>query len=99
MKLKVLAVYTGQGLLESKGLLLEVIVSEVQLQGHPEDIPESIKIDVSELSYGDTISSQDLSIPITLKSDIDENAVVARVVLLSSSDSEEKSYEDQTSTN
>lgn len=54
---------------------------------------------MSELSYGDTISSQDLSIPITLKSDIDENAVVARVVLLSSSDSEEKSYGDQTSTN
>ena len=98
VKLKVPVVYTGQGLLESKGLLLEAIVSEVQLQGHPGDIPESIKIDVSELSYGDTISAQDLSIPTTLKSDIDENVVVARVVSLSSSDSEEESYEDQTST-
>ena len=98
VKLKVPVVYTGQGLLESKGLLLEVIVSEVQLQGHPGDIPESIKIDVSELNYGDTISAQDLSIPTALKSDIDENAVVARAVSLSSSDGEEETGEYQAST-
>ncbi len=98
VKLKVPVVYTGQGLLESKDLLLETIVSEVQLQDHPGDILESIKIDVSELSYGDTISAQDLSIPTILKSEICENAVVARAVSLSSSDSEEETGEDQTST-
>lgn len=94
IKLKVPVIYTGQGLLESKGLLLETTVSELQLQGNPEDIPESIKVDVSELNYGDTVSAQNIAIPSNLKSDISEDALIARVVSLSSTDTEEQTNED-----
>lgn len=97
VKLKVPVTYNGQGLLESKGLLLETIVSEVQLQGYPGDIPENLKIDVSQLNYGDTVLTEDLAIPTTLKSDINEDTIIARVVYLSSNGSEEIE-EDQTST-
>lgn len=94
IKLKVPVSYTGQGFLESKGLLLESIVSEIQLQGQPEDIPEGIKIDVSKLNYGDTILAKDLSIPTDLKSDIEGEEVVARVVSLSSGNDEEETEEE-----
>ena len=62
VKLKVPVNFVGQGNLESKRLLLEVFVSEIQVQGNPEDIPEIIKIDVSNLEHGDSILLKDLHI-------------------------------------
>ncbi|WP_455537786.1 50S ribosomal protein L25 [Terrisporobacter sp.] len=82
IKLKVPVNYTGQGFLESKGLLVESIISEIQLQGYPEEIPESIKVDVSELNYGDEVFAKSFAIPKTLKSDITDDTIVARVVAL-----------------
>lgn len=88
--------YTGQGFLESKGLLLESIVSEVQLQGHPEEIPENIKVDVSGLNYGDEIFAKDFSIPAVLKSDVSDDTLVARVVaLVSESQNQELESQDE----
>ena len=96
IKLKVPVSYTGQGFLESKGLLLESIVSEVQLQGHPEEIPENIKVDVSGLNYGDEIFAKDFSIPAVLKSDVSDDTLVARdVALVSESQSQELKSQDE----
>lgn len=96
IKLKVPVSYTGQGFLESKGLLLESIVSEVQLQGHPEEIPENIKVDVSRLNYGDEIFAKDFSIPAVLKSDVSDDTLVARVVaLVSESQNQELESQDE----
>ena len=96
IKLKVPVSYTGQGFLESKGLLLESIVSEVQLQGHPEEIPENIKVDVSGLNYGDEIFAKDFSIPAVLKSDVSDDTLVARVVaLVSESQNQELESQDE----
>ena len=96
IKLKVPVSYTGQGFLESKGLLLESIVSEVQLQGHPEEIPENIKVDVSGLNYGDEIFAKDFSIPAVLKSDVSDDTLVARVVaFVSESQNQELESQDE----
>lgn len=96
IKLKVPVSYTGQGFLESKGLLLESIVSEVQLQGHPEEIPENIKVDVYGLNYGDEIFAKDFSIPAVLKSDVSDDTLVARVVaLVSESQNQELESQDE----
>ena len=96
IKLKVPVSYTGQGFLESKGLLLESIVSEVQLQGHPEEIPENIKVDVSGLNYGDEIFAKDFSIPAVLKSDVSDDTLVDRVVaLVSESQNQELESQDE----
>ena len=96
IKLKVPVSYTGQGFLESKGLLLESIVSEVQLQGHPEEIPENIKVDVSGLNYGDEIFAKDFSIPAVLKSDVSDDTLVARVAaLVSESQNQELESQDE----
>ena len=89
VKLKVPVNFVGQGYLESKGLLLEVFVSEVQLQGHPEDIPENITVDVSKLSHGDVILPKDLTIAENLKIDINDDRVIATVGELVSKEQEE----------
>lgn len=90
VKLKVPVGFEGQGYLESKGLLLEVFVSEVQLQGHPEDIPEKLKIDVSELNQGDSVLFKDLVTPENLKSDVNDDKIMATVCELSSNVEEEE---------
>ena len=79
VKLKVPVNFVGQGNLESKRLLLEVFVSEIQVQGNPEDIPEIIKIDVSNLEQGDSILLKDFHIAENLKADITEDKVIATV--------------------
>ena len=89
VKLKVPVNFVGQGYLESKGLLLEVFVSEVQLQGHPEDIPENITVDVSKLSHGDVILPKDLTIAENLKIDINDDRVIATVGELVSKEQED----------
>ena len=89
VKLKVPVNFVGQGYLESKRLLLEVFVSEVQVQGHPEDIPENLTIDVSKLEHGDSILLKDLHISDKLKADIDEDKVIATVGELISKEQEE----------
>lgn len=89
VKLKVPVNFVGQGYLESKRLLLEVFVSEVQVQGHLEDIPENLTIDVSKLEHGDSILLKDLHISDKLKADIDEDKVIATVGELISKEQEE----------
>ena len=81
--------FVGQGYLESKRLLSEVFASEVQVQGHPEDIPENLTIDVSKLEHGDSILLKDLHISDKLKADIDEDKVIATVGELISKEQEE----------
>ena len=56
-----------------------MFVSEIQVQGNPEDIPEIIKIDVSNLEHGDSILLKDLHIAENLKADITEDKVIATV--------------------
>lgn len=87
IKLKVPVNIIGQASLDNRKLLLDIVIPEIQLQGHPNDMPESIDIDVSTLDYGDQILGKDLNISDKLKADIDENDIVARVSSLISNDS------------
>ena len=59
------------------------------VQGHPEDIPENLTIDVSKLEHGDSILLKDLHISDKLKADIDEDKVIATVGELISKEQEE----------
>ena len=84
VKLKVPVNFVGQGYLESKRLLLEVFVTEVQLQGNPSEMPEHIEVNVEGLEHGAQILAKDLVIPETLKMDLDPETVVARIGSLKS---------------
>ena len=77
VKLKVPVRFAGR-------LLLDDIVTEVQLQGNPSEMPEHIEVNVEGLEHGAQILAKDLVIPETLKMDLDPETVVARIGSLKS---------------
>ena len=93
VKLRVPVKFVGMGSLDSRKLLLDEVISEVQLQGHPDEMPEHIEIDVSALNYGDHVYGKDLAIPENIKADIEPDDVVARIGSLVSGEAEEDTEE------
>lgn len=84
IKLRVPIKFAGIESLDSRKLLLDDIVTEVQLQGHPDEMPEHIDVDVTGLEHGAKIFAKDLVIPQTLKMDLEPETVVARISSLKS---------------
>ena len=83
--LKVPVRFAGTESLDARRLLLDDIVTEVQLQGNPSEMPEHIEVDVAGLEHGAQILAKDLVIPETLKSDLEPDTVVARIGSLKTS--------------
>ena len=79
IKMKIPVVFDGQSTLEGRQLLLEVLISEVELYGEADKLPENIKCNVGELNIGDKIFIKDLVIPEGMRLDVDENAIVATI--------------------
>ncbi|GAA4654610.1 50S ribosomal protein L25 [Anaerocolumna aminovalerica] len=65
---------TGQELLEAKRLILNRQLDAVLVTGLPQDIPDDIEVDVSNLTPGSTIKLSDLTLPkgLTLSSGSDQ---------------------------
>ena len=84
VKLKVPVRFAGTESLDARRLLLDDIVTEVQLQGNPSEMPEHIEVNVEGLEHGAQILAKDLVIPETLKMDLDSETVVARIGSLKS---------------
>lgn len=96
IKMKIPVVFDGQSTLEGRQLLLEVLISEVELYGEADKLPENIKCNVGELNIGDKIFIKDLVIPEGMRLDVDENAIVATIADNSAVDSDEDQSEDGT---
>ena len=96
IKMKIPVVFDGQSTLEGRQLLLEVLISEVELYGEADKLPENIKCDVGELNIGDKIFIKDLVIPEGMRLDVDENAIVATIADNSAVDTDEDQSEDGT---
>ena len=96
IKMKIPVVFDGQATLEGRQLLLEVLISEVELYGEADKLPENIKCNVGELNIGDKIFIKDLVIPEGMRLDVDENAIVATIADNSAVDSDEDQSEDGT---
>ena len=96
IKMKIPVVFDGQSTLEGRQLLLEVLISEVELYGEADKFPENIKCNVGELNIGDKIFIKDLVIPEGMRLDVDENAIVATIADNSAVDSDEDQSEDGT---
>lgn len=65
---------TGQELLEAKRLILNRQLDVVLVTGLPQDIPDDIEVDVSNLTPGSTIKLSDLTLPkgLTISSGSDQ---------------------------
>ena len=96
IKMKIPVVFDGQSVLEGRQLLLEVLISEVELYGEADTLPENIKCNVGELHIGDKIFIKDLVIPEGMRLDVDENAIVATIADNSAVDTDEDQSEDGT---
>ncbi len=55
--------FVGEPVGVKQGGVLEVVISELQVQCAPENIPESIEIDVSNMQIGDVIRVEELVLP------------------------------------
>ena len=55
--------FVGEAAGIKQGGVLEVVISELQVQCAPENIPESIEIDVSNMQIGDVIRVEELVLP------------------------------------
>ena len=96
IKMKIPVVFDGQSTLEGRQLLLEVLISEVELYGEADKLPEKIKCNVGGLNIGDKIFIKDLVIPEGMRLDVDENAIVATIADNSAVDTDEDQSEDGT---
>ena len=96
IKMKIPVVFDGQSTLEGRQLLLEVLISEVELYGEADKLPENIKCNVGELNIGDKIFIKDLVIPEGMRLDVDENAIVATIADNSAVETDEDQSEDGT---
>ena len=89
IKMKIPVVFDGQS-------TLEVLISEVELYGEADKLPENIKCDVGELNIGDKIFIKDLVIPEGMRLDVDEDAIVATIADNSAVDTDEDQSEEGT---
>ncbi|MCY6960406.1 50S ribosomal protein L25 [Clostridium brassicae] len=67
IKMKIPVNYSGLNNLQLNRLVLDTFLSEIEMQGNVEKIPESIKIDVSQMNFDDKIFAKDIELPEEIK--------------------------------
>ncbi|KEI14539.1 50S ribosomal protein L25 [Clostridium haemolyticum] len=71
--------FTSINKLQSKRLILETFITEIDMQGKVQEIPEAIKIDASKLDFGNKLFVHDIKLPEGIRLLSDPNALVAVV--------------------
>ncbi|MCD3216560.1 50S ribosomal protein L25 [Clostridium botulinum C] len=71
--------FTGINKLQSKRLILETFITEIDMQGKVQEIPEAIKIDASKLDFGNKLFVHDIKLPEGIRLLSDPNALIAVV--------------------
>ena len=66
-------------MLESKGLLLESFITEIELQGEPGKFPENINVDVSKFEEGSQIFVRDLNISDEIILETNKDLAIAKI--------------------
>ncbi len=96
IKIKVPVVFNGRGMLESKNLLLENQLPEIELSGIVGLMPENIEIDVSDKDFGDKIFVKDIQVPEGLNVLHEEDELVAVISALKQIPQSEVETEEET---
>ncbi|AEB74775.1 50S ribosomal protein L25 [Clostridium botulinum] len=83
--------FTGIDKLQSKRLILETFITEIDMQGKVQEIPETIKIDASKMNFNNKLFIHDIKLPEGIRLLSDPNALVAVInsTDISSKDDEE----------
>lgn len=80
VKMKIPVEYVGVKDLETKKLYLNVTISEIEMQGDAEEIPEYIKIQVSQMEYGHKIFASSINLPDGVKLLTNPDVILAIVM-------------------
>ncbi|PPK48262.1 50S ribosomal protein L25 [Clostridium algidicarnis] len=79
IKIKVPITFTGKRMIESKNLMIENYLTELELSGKMKYMPEGIEIDVEDKELGDKIIVSDIIIDSNLEVLDDKDEVVALI--------------------
>lgn len=90
VKAEVALRYTGQELLKSKRLVLNRLVDVILVSGLPQDIPDYIEFDVSNLKAGDNILVSDLKFIDGITPELDQQLLVGSIIESKNKESEEE---------
>jgi large subunit ribosomal protein L25 len=74
-------VYTGRSSLKTKGLYLQMYLSEVEVAGEAAKIPDIIKLDVSAKDFGDNIKVKDLGLNSEIRTMKETEEIIATVTV------------------
>ncbi len=80
VKADVAVKYIGTEFLEGKRLVLNRLMDLVPVLGLPNDIPDSVEVDVSNLNSGDNIYVGDLKFAESIKLEIDNKLLVGSII-------------------
>ena len=72
----------GSELLESKRLLINSSSNSILVEGLPQDIPDNIELDVSNLEAGDSIQFSDVKLPAGITANLDPDHKLVTVTAL-----------------
>lgn len=80
IKMKIPVHFVGMDNLQLKKLVLDTSLSEIEMQGNVEKIPEHIKIDVSDMNFGDKILAKNVELPKDIKLLTEPDTLLAVIV-------------------
>ncbi len=69
----------GREAVEHKRLLIMQQLDEIPVRGLPQDIPESVEIDVTEFEAGDKVSVEDITLPKGITAEIEGDTLILSV--------------------
>lgn len=79
IKMTIPVEFTGIESLQSRKLILETFITEIEMQGKVEEIPENIVIDASTMNFDDKIFVHDIKLPEGIRLLSEADALVAVV--------------------
>jgi len=95
IRVKVPVIPKGEAKGVKQGGILEHFLREVEIECLPQDAPEKVEIDVSELDIGDVFHIEDLKLPSNLKVVEDPKEVIFTCVAPHKEEEEEKPVEEE----
>ncbi|NLK75902.1 MAG: 50S ribosomal protein L25 [Clostridiales bacterium] len=95
IKLDVAIKFIGQEFLESKRLLLNRLMDAIPVSGLPQNIPDEIEVDLTNVSAGDSIYIRDIQFPDGITPDVEGEQMLASISEIKVQVAEEETEENQ----
>lgn len=73
--------FVGEAIgVRQEGGILDTVINQLQVQCAPEDIPDVLEIDVSDLHVGDSVQIENIKLPAGVKTGVEPTQIVVSVL-------------------